>query len=132
MPTGEGGELTQEEQREGGAISGEILVLQKVLSYTLFLELLDSHAKSQCIGLCEEIGHQLLMIRHGLSINLDWVLRLCVPDELSGDHPALVHQLVETVLSIGTGLTKDDGASFDSRTQADAVTGDTLAIAFHI
>ena len=43
-----------------------------------------------------------------------------------------MHQLVETVLSIGPGLTKDDGASFDSWAQADTVTGDTLAIAFHI
>ena len=72
------------------------------------------------------------MIRHRLAINLDWVLGLRVPDELSGDHPTLVHQLVETVLSICPGLTKDDGASFDSWAQADAVTGDTLAIAFHI
>jgi hypothetical protein len=72
------------------------------------------------------------MIRHRLAINLDWVLGLRVTNELSGDHPPLVHQLVETVLPIGPGLTKDDGASFDSWAQADAFTGDTLAIAFHI
>ena len=72
------------------------------------------------------------MIRHRLAINLDWVLGPRVPDELSRDYPALVHQLVETVLPIGAGLTKDDGASLDAWTQANTVTCDTLAIAFHI
>ena len=72
------------------------------------------------------------MIRHRLAINLDWVLGFRVTDELSGDHPPLVHQLIETVLPIGPGLTKDDGASFDSWAQADAVTGDARTVAFHI
>ena len=72
------------------------------------------------------------MIRDRLAINLDWVLGPRVPDEFSRDHPALVHQLVETVLTVGPGLTKDDGTSFDAWSQADTVTCDTLAIAFHI
>ena len=107
-------------------------MLQEVLWYSLLLELIDSETASESVRLGEEIRHKLFMIRDWLTFNAYRILRFSEADELCGDDPSLMHQLVETVLSVRSWLTKDDWACFDSWSKAYSLTSHSFSIAFHV
>lgn len=46
------------------------------------------------------------MVIDSLSLNMEGSLGFCKPNELDGDHSALVEELEERMLAIGTGLTE--------------------------
>ena len=80
----------------------------------------------KCFGLSEEIRcKHLLML-----VVVDWVVGFGSEDEIGGNElRTLVEQLIEGVLGIGGGFSKEDGAGsvFDHL----AVAGDTFTIRFH-
>ena len=59
-------------------------------------------------------------------------LRLCKADEFGCSRPSLVHQLVETVLSVGSRLAKYDRPSVDTVEKSLTVECDALSVAFHV
>ena len=62
-------------------------------------------------------------------LEVDTLLALEDADELAGDDPPLVDELVEAVLPIGAGLTKIHFTRLKG--QAAAIDGHALAIALH-
>ena len=55
---------------------------------------------------------------------------LAEADEVARNHTTLVNQLIETVLTVGTRLTKINFACIEGKRSA--VHGDTLAVGFHV
>lgn len=61
------------------------------------------------------------MVVDDLSLKFYWSLRLGETNEFSRNDAALVHQLVEAVLTVGTWLTKNDGASLDASFKSNSI-----------
>mmetsp|Transcript_139813 Transcript_139813/g.247023 ORF Transcript_139813/g.247023 Transcript_139813/m.247023 type:complete len:320 (+) Transcript_139813:347-1306(+) len=93
-------------QRQGWSISRESFVGYQLLWNSFSLALIWSLAKSERIWLCEEIGHQLIVVGNWFACNSDWILGYFEAKELRRNGTTLVHQLVERVLAIRAGLTK--------------------------
>lgn len=70
------------------------------------------------------------MIGHRLFVDLKGSLGLTEPDELAGYHPALVQQLIEAVLAVGTRLTEIDHSRVIAQRLSLQV--DPLAVALHV
>merc|ERR1719265_2988673 len=111
-------------------ISWESLVRDELIFYAFSLQLFCGLAKSQRIRLRKEIGHELIMIRHGLARKRDWILRGGEANEFSRNCPALVHELVERVLTVGARLAKVDCTS--ANRHISTIHADTLSIALHV
>lgn len=106
--------LTHEQDAQTGSVPSEQLMLQESFGDPLSLQLLYGLSQSQSIRLGEEVRHEFLVGAHRLSRKHDGRLRVGEADELGRNGPTLVHQLVETVLSVRSWLTEDDGASLNS------------------
>lgn len=74
-------------------------------------QLSSSLTNRQSIRLREEIGHQLIMIIHWLVCNYKGLLRFSEPNKFNRNNSSLMQQLEETVLSIGSRLSKVDNSS---------------------
>lgn len=72
------------------------------------------------------------MICDGFPIKLDRGLRFGESNELSRDHPSLVHQLIEAVLTVGAWFSEDDRASINTFGIPGPINSNSLAIAFHV
>ena len=72
------------------------------------------------------------MIGNNFVIFADRILGLGETDELSCDFSTLMHQLIETVLSVRPWFTENDWAGFDSWVQTDASLRHSFTIAFHL
>ena len=57
-------ECSKEEQAQAWAISQEALVLEKGISATLCLQLINCFAEGQSIRLSEEVGHEFIVRAH--------------------------------------------------------------------
>src|SRR5258707_14185011 len=67
------------------------------------LDLLARFSEGERLGLCKYVGQQHIVM------SAELVERLCEGDEIAGDEPrALVDQLIERVLAIGSRLTPVD------------------------
>ena len=132
LPTVEGGQRTLKQDRQAWPVAYEVLVLQEMVWHPSSLELLDALANSQSIWLSEEVRHQLVVVVDDFSVKLDWCLGLGEANELSWDHSALVHQLVEAVLSVGAWLSEDDWTTIDAFIVANVVSSHGLTIALHV
>lgn len=107
-------------------------MLPERLGHSLSLKLFVGLTKGERIGLSKEIRHQLLMVRDWLSCNIHGGLRMSKTNKFSWNHSSLVHKLVETVLAISSGLTKDNRTSLDPRCKPDTITSDPFPIRLHI
>ena len=132
LSTGESSEASHEEETQTGSVTCKELMLPERLGHSLTLKLFVGLTKGECIGLSKEIRHQLLMVRDWLSRNIHGGLRMCKTYKFSWNHSSLVHKLVETVLAIGSGLTKDNRPSLDPRSKPDTFTSDAFTIRLHI
>jgi len=128
----EGIERAEEEERERRFVTSENLVLKKVFWDAFCLTCGNIFAHCESIWLGEEICHELFVIRHWLTFHIYWRLRLGVSDKLSWNSATLMHQLVETVLSVGSWLTENYWATVDTLCISDTVPRHSLSIAFHI
>ena len=59
-------------------------------------------------------------------------LRSSEANKLGSNSPALVHKLVEAVLSIGSWLTKNDRSGVHTSIKPGTILGARLSVAFHI
>jgi len=107
-------------------------VSAQVLRNAFGLELCKRFAERQSIRLGKEVRHELIMVGDGFRCVIHGHLRRCVANEFSGNRPALMHQLVEAVLAIGTWLTKDDRTSMDTSIEPCAILCARLSITLHI
>ena len=71
------------------------------------------------------------MIRNYFRIFTNRILGLGVPNKFRSNWSTLVHELIETMLSICTWLSKDNWASFYS-TKANSFYRNTFAITLHL
>mmetsp|Transcript_93745 Transcript_93745/g.242687 ORF Transcript_93745/g.242687 Transcript_93745/m.242687 type:complete len:340 (-) Transcript_93745:557-1576(-) len=126
------GVACREEQGKRRAVAREDFVVHQLVRDALSLALLCCLTKRQRIRLSEEVRHQLVVVGDRLAAIalVDRILRSRKPDELRRDGAALVHQLVERVLSVRAGLSKVDGTGANG----DLFTAhrDALAIALHV
>ena len=106
--------------------------LPQILRNSSSCELLDGLANCERIRLRKEVGHELIMVRDDLRIVINWRLRFCEANELSCDRAALVHQLVEAMLSISAWLSKDYWSSVDISIETSSIFSARLAVALHI
>lgn len=109
--------LVGEEQLETASVSGEDLVLDQLFHDSFGLALFGCFPVGQGIHLGEVVGHELVMLLSDELLLLFGVsegsfgLRLGIPDELDGNHVgALVDQLEEGVLGVGSGFAEDQRA----------------------
>lgn len=65
------------------------LVRAKPLRYALGLQLFQSLAVRESVGLREEVAHELVVVCHRLSLQQHRALRLTVPHKIGGDDPSL-------------------------------------------
>mmetsp|Transcript_12616 Transcript_12616/g.31058 ORF Transcript_12616/g.31058 Transcript_12616/m.31058 type:complete len:200 (-) Transcript_12616:154-753(-) len=95
-------------QEHGGRrpIAREDFVWYQLFCNPLSTNFLCGLAVCQSIRLSKEVAHQLFVIRNGFPIECNWLLALHTADEIGGHHTALMHQLVERVLPIGSRFTK--------------------------
>ncbi len=92
---------------------------------TVGLDLLRRFAKSQRLGLREEVRHQQIVVRR------QGMQRVAEADEIARyQFGSLVNKLVEGVLPVGAGLAPDNGPGLVIDRSAFQV--NMLAIAFHI
>src|SRR5262249_13143852 len=88
------------------------------------LDLLARFSKGERLGLCEYVRQQDIVMPAEL------VERLCEGDEVTGDEPgALMDQLIERMLAIGSGLAPVDGTGLMIHWRPGK--GHVLAIALH-
>lgn len=105
-------------------------MLDDVLRNIFLLQLLNAFSNCKSIWLWKEIGHQLIVVAHGLAFNLERSLRFSESNELGWDHSSLVKELEETVLSVCSWFSKIDNCRFILNLLSSDV--DSLSIAFHI
>ena len=128
----EGIERAEEEETQRRSITFEKLVLMKLFRHTLSLESVNILTHGESIGLGKEVGHELLVVRDGFTVHHDMSLRLSEANELSRDDPTLMHELVETMLTVGARLTEDNRAGLNTLGVSGSGNADSLAIALHI
>ena len=110
----------------GRAVTKEGLVRDELVGGTLCADILRSLADHEGLSLGEVVGGEHLLVL----VVLDGVVRLGGEDEVGGDElGALVEELVERVLCVGGGLTKEDGTG--GVLDVVAATGDGLAVGLH-
>jgi hypothetical protein len=120
-----GGDLLGQD-RGGGPVAEESLVGDELVGSAFGLDGFGGLADHEGLGLCEEVGgeHALVLVA------VDGVVRLDGQDEVGGDElGALVEELEEGVLGVGTGLSEEDGAG--SVLHVVSAAGDSLAVGFH-
>ena len=83
-------------------------MVQQILWRLLGNEFLCCFSYSKCVGLREEVRHEFIVVVHLFSPNHEGLLGFSETDELDGSWSALVQELEETVLSVGSGLTEVD------------------------
>mmetsp|Transcript_73394 Transcript_73394/g.174967 ORF Transcript_73394/g.174967 Transcript_73394/m.174967 type:complete len:218 (+) Transcript_73394:505-1158(+) len=98
----------RQEQGIGGPVPAEDLVRDQLLRHPFSLQLLGSFAQGQGVRLRKEVGHELVVVGHRLTIQADGILGGLKADEVCRNHSALVHELVEGVLAIGARLPEVD------------------------
>jgi len=140
--TKRGGSDLVSQNGRSGSVAQESLMGHEVVRSTLGLDLVRGLADHQGLSLGEEVGskhptHVSYMIRWKIRsyillvlVVLNRVMALCSQDEVGRDElGALVEQLVERVLSIGSRLTEQDGTGrvFD----VVATAGDCLSVRLH-
>ncbi len=86
----------------------------QVFGNSFRFELLKRFANSKCIGLREKVRHQLIMVRYDFRLVVHGCLSLSEAYKLSCDRAALMHELVEAVLTICARLSKNDRSSMDT------------------
>lgn len=96
------------------------------------LKLLYRFAEGESIRLGEEVRHELVVVRDDFCCIIHGRLRSCKANELSRNSSALMHELVEAVLTVSARLTKDDGTGVDTSIKPHAILGTRLSIAFHV
>jgi hypothetical protein len=114
------------QDRGGGPVAEESLVGNELVGSAFGLDGFGGLADHEGLRLCEEVGgeHALVLVA------VDGVVRLNGQDEVGGDElGALVEELEEGVLGVGTGLTEEDGAG--SVLHIISTAGDSLAVGFH-
>ena len=90
----------------GGSVTQEGLVSDEVLGRTLSLDLIGSLADHKGLSLGKEVGCKHLLVL----VALNGVVALGGKDEVGGDElGALVKELVEGVLGVGSRLTEQNG-----------------------
>lgn len=72
------------------------------------------------------------MIGNSVSWNSGWSLRLSEANELSWNNSALMHQLVKTVLAIGSWFSKYNRTSVDTCIESCSILSDSFTVALHI
>lgn len=63
---------------------------------------------------------------------MDRGLRFGEPDKFGLHFASLMHQLVKTVLSVGSRFAQNDWTSLDAGSQANTLSRDSFPIAFHV
>jgi hypothetical protein len=110
----------------GGPVAEESLVRNELIGSALGLDGFGGLSDHEGLGLCEEVGgeHALVLVA------VDGVVGLDSEDEVGGNElGALVEELEEGVLRVGTGLTEEDGTG--GVLDVVAAAGDGLAVGFH-
>ena len=103
-----------------GTAAGELLVVVSIIL-----------AAGKGNDLCSNVGAQLLLGGRALDDNVGAHLAVAEADKLQRrDVSALVQQLIEGVLTVGAGLTEDDGTGNVVHGLAEAV--DRLAVGLHV
>lgn len=98
---------TSDQDGSRRAVAQESLVRDKLLGGTLGADLIVSLANHQCLSLGKIVGCKHLLVE----VVGDGVVRLGGKNEVGGDQlGALVDKLKERVLSVGAGLSEQDGA----------------------
>mmetsp|Transcript_34061 Transcript_34061/g.78626 ORF Transcript_34061/g.78626 Transcript_34061/m.78626 type:complete len:460 (+) Transcript_34061:222-1601(+) len=124
------GVQTGHEQGAGGTVAGEDLVGAERFGDSLLVQLGEGLAFGQGRGLGEEVGHEFVVVGDGFVFQVDGLLGFAETDEVRGDHPALMHQLVEGVLTVGSRFSKVHLSG--GKGHYGAVESDTFSIGFHI
>ena len=111
--------------RAGGSIAIEDAIRDLIPSDAFTGHIIGGLTKSQCLRLGKQVCHQfVVMITNG-------VLRAAESDKINRDQfRALVNELVERVLPVGSGLPPDDRSGLIPHPAALPI--HTFAIAFHI
>mmetsp|Transcript_36977 Transcript_36977/g.47542 ORF Transcript_36977/g.47542 Transcript_36977/m.47542 type:complete len:286 (-) Transcript_36977:722-1579(-) len=122
-------ELRQQE-RDRRAVPCELLVCAQILWHSFSLEFGQGLPTGQGVRLSKEVGHELVVVAHGLPVQAYRLLALAEPNKICWDGVALMHQLIETMLSIGSGLTEINFTSLIW--EHTAINSNTLPITFHV
>mmetsp|Transcript_18072 Transcript_18072/g.31176 ORF Transcript_18072/g.31176 Transcript_18072/m.31176 type:complete len:239 (-) Transcript_18072:986-1702(-) len=93
------------------------------------MDLVERLAASHHVRLGEEVGHELVVVRHDLAFQVYRVLAATKPNEVRGDDSPLVEELIKAVLAICPWLSKLNNASLVVASVA--VDGDTFAVGLH-
>lgn len=130
---GEGSDLAGKDAG-GRAVAVESLMVQQLLGDLLVLQLSSGLAQHQSLRLSKEVGgkHGLVLVDIDLLVAGDdlGVVGLSGEDEVSGDElGALVDELEEGVLGVGSGLAEEDGTGLV--VDESAATSDALAVRLH-
>lgn len=129
LSTGEWSQFS-EQHRKRWPVSWEELMWHKLSRHLFGLQLIIVKSFSKCIWLREEITHQFFVVGNWFFIYINWFLALTESDELTRNHSALVKQLVEAVLTIGSRLSEVDDSTVI--VQGVSIQIDSLSVAFHI
>mmetsp|Transcript_30077 Transcript_30077/g.65606 ORF Transcript_30077/g.65606 Transcript_30077/m.65606 type:complete len:281 (-) Transcript_30077:904-1746(-) len=119
-----------QQKRERRPVTWEGLVSNELLRHAFCLQFLRCLAQSQCIWLCKEVRHQLVVVGDGLPCKLYRILRDLKADELRRNDSSLVHELVEGMLTIRARFAEVNGSRTNGYLRA--IHLHTLAVALHI
>ena len=106
-----GVELAAEENAGRWSVAVELLVADELCWRFLSDELLFGLANGEGVGLREEVGHQLIVVVDWIIDNRVRLLRLRKADKLNRSDSALMQQLEEAMLAIGSRLSEVDHSS---------------------
>ena len=131
LPKGSGVDSLHQERR-GGAVTGEGLVGHQVFVVVLAgslqfgFDVFGAATHHKSLGLGKEVGQENVVVV------ADGVVREHRRDEITGNEAgALMNQLIECVLSVGSRLTPDDGTG-SVVVDGPAVAVNALAVTFHV
>mmetsp|Transcript_9677 Transcript_9677/g.19002 ORF Transcript_9677/g.19002 Transcript_9677/m.19002 type:complete len:388 (-) Transcript_9677:686-1849(-) len=114
------------------AVAREGLMGDQRLRGSLFFELLRAFTVCEGIRLGEEVRHELVVVGDNLSdlCVVNGEVGLDETDEVHRHNTALMEELVEAVLPVGSWLSEVDFSSLERKLCA--VNGNTLAVALHV
>ena len=107
-------------------------MLQQVVWNSSSFQSINILSNSKSIWLSKEIRHELFMIANRLSLHRDWSLGFCITNKFSWNHTSLMHELIKTVLSVCTRLTKYNWSCINPFWISYSISCHSFTVAFHI
>lgn len=127
-----GSQISGKEHAQRWSIAWEEFVFYKIIWNSFGSELFAVLTHREGIWLSEEIGHQFLVVCNNLIFEVDMSLRLGESNEFRWDNSSLVHELIETMLTVGARFTENNRTCLDSGIVSYSTFCHAFTIAFHI